>query len=148
MRRIGYGYERREKDFDHAKCDVVFVDHKTDGRAGRHAAFAAAFAGDVIVLLAPGDLGRGEEIRMAKSRAKAHGVTVEVCQPVGGDPGRPQGIVLSEKHLAEAERDWKGGLYQTAYIAETVARRSGLPATQENIEKARQWLYRRFGSRS
>lgn len=85
---------------------------------------------------------------MAKSRAKAGGVTVEVCAPDAGSPWRPQGIVLAERHLAEAERDWTGSMYQTGYICEIVAKRAGLDATPENIEKARQWLYRRFGKRS
>lgn len=148
MRRIGYGFERREKDFSHANCDVVFIDGKSDGRVHRHAAFAAAFKGDVIVLIAPGDLGRGQEVTLAKRRAADIGVEIEVCEPEPDKGGRPQGIVLSDKHFDEAKADWTGSMYQTGYICELVAKRAGLPVTPENIEKARLWLYRRFGKRS
>ncbi len=83
-KRIGYGYKRHEADFEHTKCESVYLDHPGSGRVERGQLFVAGSLrpGDVVVLLDARDLGA-----RATEAVEAAGASIEIS-PLPGEPRR------------------------------------------------------------
>lgn len=79
--RIGYGFNRSDNDFVNAGVDRVYIDtSKTDRLERFDMLLNGLRPGDTVVLLAPGDLGRGTDLRAARRRLEELAVAVEIAE--------------------------------------------------------------------
>lgn len=138
-KRYGYGYQRHEADFGHAKCDRLFLDFKGTGRTERGELFVDGVLrpGDVIVLLDARDLGA-----KATEAIEEMGLTIEVM-PIAGKPrrvGAPLRFDPDPEQDAKLRTLWLNPGYTLRYI---------LTRAHEIMEApvSRNQLTRRYGNR-
>lgn len=110
--RIGYGYRRRDSEFDGLDCERLYIDTPRTDREERAAMFRMGIrSGDTLVMLARGDLGYGRELQRLRIRLGEMGVTVEYAESPKKDrkpPGRPAVFEPSkddDKAIQEAWHD-------------------------------------------
>lgn len=137
--RVGYGYNRDEKDFAHTNVepDRIFIDTKATDRSERRDMFMLVKPGDTLVLLYKGDLARGaQSYDVIWGRVKSMGVDVEIMPPDGDKPklprGRPKVFDPSPKHDEEIKMHWHDPDRPGRYAVK-VARRRGYDVTEQNV---------------
>ncbi len=118
--RIGYGYERPELLFNRLDCDRVLIDTSKTHRLERASLFAPGMlrAGDTLVLLALGDLGRGFGLSKFQAMLERHGVGIEICPPekAEGMRGRPRKFNPDGNQDDQIRTLWRTPAYTLAYI--------------------------------
>ncbi len=118
--RIAYGYERAESLFKDLDCDRVLLDTAKTHRMERASLFAPGMmrAGDTVVLLALGDLGRGFGLAKFQAMLEQHGVGIEVCPPekVEGMRGRPSKFNPDPTQDDQIRTLWHTRAYTLAYV--------------------------------
>jgi hypothetical protein len=143
MRRIGYGYERQERDFAHAGCDLVYIDSEKTNRCERTELFRLGLRdGDTLVLLARGDLGKGRQVTGFIQEAERRGAAVRVAKRPPERPAhRPRGFEPPENEDAEILAMWKNPVMHTTQSAINRAERAnGGPVSRGQ-------MYYRYGGR-
>ena len=125
--RVGYGYNRIEKEFAHASCDRVWIDGQHTERQERSTMLGMGLRkGDTLVLLARGEL------------------TVDVCPPEKDQPkprGRPKKFDPTPEQDEEIRRLWADPvMYTRAYVIMRATEITGAPVD-------RNALYHRYGKR-
>lgn len=151
MGRIGYGFNRREKEFDGLRLDKLFLDFKGGDREERSAMWSACRPGDTIVMLAKGDLGRGGELLLLRSQIAERGVTIEVASidaEPAGKPGAPTVFAPDDKQRARLKRMWTDGMYSRGYVLGQLLEMAGWPDDAESRKRARNWLNHNISLRS
>lgn len=118
--RVGYGYERAERDFGEASVDRVWIDTRSTDRMERAAMLEMGLRpGDTVVLLALGDLGRGTDLRAVRRRLEEMRVTVEV-QSSTKEPkprGRPRAFTPDAMQDRQIKKLWYAdGMYTMQYV--------------------------------
>lgn len=91
---IGYGYDRAPEALTDLGAERVYIDTAGTGRQERANMLAngSMRPGDVLVMLAASDLGRGPEVRKIRKAIEAKGVKIETpakSTPYNR-PGRPR----------------------------------------------------------
>ena len=149
--RLGYGYKRRRSDFDHANVDKVYIDHPGTRRDERTEMLVNGMRrDDVLVLLAPGDLGAGGEIPLLRKELKAMGVSIEIAEGPAREtasPGRPAAFKPSDDQVRRLKKLWTDGRYGGRYVLDAGCEMAGWKLDKAHREKMRQWLYNKFGAR-
>lgn len=87
MRRF-YGYGRRPEDAPEG-CDQTWIDAKGSDRQERADLLLAVRSGDVVTVLARGDLGRGAEVPAIEKAILGRGATLDVREPPKAPPKPP-----------------------------------------------------------
>jgi len=149
--RIGYGFNRSEKEFKSAKVQRVWIDFDDTDRNERTTMLVGGIRpGDTIVLLAPGDLGRGGELPMLRKDLKGRGVAIEVID-VGAETrmpvGRPSKFTPTGDQETDLRSKWHDVRYSGRYVYGQLCDAAGWAHNKQSYTKARNWLNNRFGSR-
>lgn len=132
--RVGYGYNRTERDFGHLSVDRVFIDLKGTKRAERADMFDHLLrSGDVVVLLSEKDLGFGREIAPLKTALAALGVTIEVDPHRAAKPKQPTPRGMSDEAVALAKIYWPHSQYSIEYILDRLADKGFGPFTRNQL---------------
>lgn len=148
--RFGYGYMRREADFAHLDVDKekLFIDGENTERLERAAMLNGGLRpGDVLVLLARGDLGPGKKANEIAQLVADLGATIEINEVIRprGRPGpKPKWEPTDD---ARFRRLWKDRTLDGPYVIRLACEDAGVPATEENRELFRGRLNRRYGTR-
>lgn len=84
--RIGYGYNRSDRDFAKQSCDRLFLDTALTNRSERADMLYALGLrpGDVVVVYFERDLGRGRELAAIRKVIEDAGATVETFGVANG----------------------------------------------------------------
>jgi len=111
--RAGYGYNRKEKDFDDLNIskDKIFIDNKFSGLQARLDMLLSfrGHKGITVVLLSMADLGNGKSQLKAVAAIEAAGATIEVQEAPTpkGVMGRPKTVEFaSDADLQKALEIW------------------------------------------
>lgn len=138
--RIGYGYKRRDKDFDGWDCEKVFVDTPATMREERRALFLALEPGDTLFMFKPGDLGYGRELKALREILADNNVSIEYPpQPTDGR-GRPAQFDPEPADDQYIRTMWKDQTFSQAYVLRVASERTGK-------EVKRHQLVYRYGDR-
>ncbi len=153
MGRIGYGYKRRERDFDGLEIDKLYLDYPGTDRIERHDAIAVAGRpGDVLVLLASGDLGRGREVAMLKDQITKKGMTIELAEQEKSGPtappGRPASFEPTKEQRTRLRKMWVNSPYSAGYVYGKLIEMADRIDNDENRSWARNWLNHHLGRRT
>lgn len=150
MGRIGYGFERSEKEFKDAKIDKLYLDYRGTDRIERGDAIGSAGRpGDVLVLISKGDLGRGAEVKMLEAQIRQRGMTIEIIGEETAEkksPGRPPTFEATAAQGAKLKKLWRGP-WGASYVYLRLIEEAGREDSKENRTWARNWLNNKFGPR-
>lgn len=151
MRRIGYGYNRQEKDFAGHRVDRVWLDnHKTERLERSDALELAARPGDTIVVLARGDLGQGAEIPRIIKFIEGRGLTLEIVENAKPEPaakrGRPTNFKPSALQSRRLRNHWLG-VSKASHVYGLLLGMADWEDTPKNRQRARNWLNANIGPR-
>lgn len=151
MGRIGYGFERSEKEFKSANIDKLYLDYRNTDRVERGDAIGlAGRPGDVLVLIARGDLGRGAEVKMLEAQIRQIGMTIEILGEVEKETkpqGRPSTFEGDGAQLKKLRKLWHGP-WGASYVYLRLIEEADRKDTPANRTWARNWLNNKFGPRS
>lgn len=143
--RIGYGFKRTSPDFTRAQVDRLYIDTPDTDRAERADMLMLGLRrGDVLVLLAPGDLGRGAELPPLRRLLEERGVTVEVlpAEEPTRPRGRPTGFDPTPEQDEKIKRLWyQIGVYQMKHVLQRAEEIYGAPVSRNQLD-------RRYGPRN
>ncbi len=138
-KRIGYGYKRHPADFEHAKCERVYLDHPGSGRQERGQLFVpgALRPRDVVVLLDARDLGA-----RATEAVEAAGASIEIS-PLPGEPRRVGSPLIFNPNPQQKSA------IRALYLNPGYTLRYALDRTEEIMgwRVSRNMLVRMFGNR-
>ena len=150
-KRIGYGINRRPRDFFAARLDEVFLDGPKTDRSEFHQMVRFALRrGDTLVVLQISDLGAGKGLRNLRAALEGRGVTVEVFQPIEDKrpPGRPPAADLSDDEWARLGRLHHDVTIDGAYVVTQACKAMGLdPEDPKARHRVRSRMQRRFKAR-
>ncbi|MEM1040915.1 MAG: hypothetical protein AAGI12_15755 [Pseudomonadota bacterium] len=135
MKRIAYGYRRRQSDFGRLEYDHIFFD--TDKSRPVLAETIRDYFygghGDVLVLVSEDDLPVRGPFRAA---LEAKGVEIQVNDlTVKKEPGRPPGFAPNQEQRAEALKIWQTPYYET-HAAKLVSDLMGYEVTRYQLRRA------------
>lgn len=135
--RHGYGYNRSERDFAHADVERVWIDTaKTDRLERADMLEIGLRPKDTLVLLRPGDLGRGPDLAAVRRLLEARGVTIEIAQqedkrPVGAplrfNPSPDQDKRIRELWYAQ-------GVYLLGHVLKRAEEIYGEPVSRNQLD--------------
>lgn len=140
--RIAYGYNRDPKALAKLGCDRVYSDNDKTKRLDRGYMIdkAGIKSGDVVVVIALGDLGRGKEATKIANMITAQGGSVEVePDEIPRKRGRPQKRVLSPEADARLKAHWLHGADPNSVFDAAKDELGEVPP--------RSWFSRRYGNR-
>lgn len=136
--RIAYGYNRTERDFSHLEVDRVWIDTKSTDRMERAAMLEIGLRpGHTLVLLAPGDLGRGSDLLAVRRRLAEMTVEIEVAEPKEkpGPRGRPKGFDPDPKQDKALRKMWYAdGMYLLPYVLRRAEEIMGHPVSRNQLD--------------
>lgn len=115
---IGYGWCRTEDDLLAAGADLVFIDYgKERPQRADMLRPGVMRPGDVLILLAESDLGRGRELAKQRELLAERGVRIDVKadKSPAGNPGRPAKLSPSEDQDAALAALWADETRNPAY---------------------------------
>ena len=141
--RIGYGFNRASADFAKAKVEDLYIDTRDTDRGERADMLISGRLrrGDTLVLLAPGDLGRGAELRPLRILLAERGVTVEVQIEDSRPRGRPNEFEPDPDQNKRIRKLWYAiGVYQLKHVMRRVEQIYGGPVSRNQLD-------RRYGPR-
>ena len=107
-------------------------------------------AGDTLVLLAKGDLGRGGELAMIRSSLKESGIAVEVAEheaPPAKQRGRAPAFSPNEDQDKTLKKLWHDVSYPGPYVQRRGCEMADWGDSGENRTKMRNFLNNRYGPR-
>lgn len=148
-KRIGYGFGRSPRDFDGLDCATLWLDGPQTDRSERETMLRLDVRdGDVIVLLAPGDLGAGRGLANIKALIAEKGATIEIAEREPRAPGRPPACDLTDEQAARFGGMWRDLAVDGGYIVTKACEAAGVdPKDRRARHRLRQMLTRRFGAR-
>ena len=120
--RVGYGWRRSDREFDRLNVKKYFVDVPGTDRLNRTEMLKAARDNNlVIVVIAEGDLGRGNELRLMRERIKQYGCTIETPKDRGEvKQAKPKGRRPKQKWTDEEKKKicptWQDQDYSASYV--------------------------------
>lgn len=136
--RIGYGFGRTSEDFARAKVERLYLDTAFTDRSERTDLLQRDMrAGDVVVLLAAGDLGQGTDLRAVRRRLKAAGVTVEVleAEKQRKQRGRPAKFNPTPDQDEQIRKLWyMDGIYMMKHVIQRAEEIYGKPVTRNQLD--------------
>lgn len=153
--RIAYGYGRRPADFAHVERDDLYLDGPGTERMERRAMIREKLrrgAGDVVILLAPGDLGEGKGLALIRAELDAMGATLEIAPPPApaerNKPGRPPACDLTPEQHERFGALWRDRAVDGGYVVTKACAEAGMDAADKRVRHLmRQRLRRLFGVR-
>jgi hypothetical protein len=135
-----YGYKRAPKDAP-ADCEKVWLDDAKTGRQERGDMMLSLSDGDIVVVLAQSDLGRGAEVKAIVAGIEAAGASLSVGPPevIPAQRGRPP------MFAPDPEQDRKiRALYHSynvmSYVLDRASAIMGWPVQAHHLK-------RRYGNR-
>ena len=149
--RIAYGYNRAENDFARGEVDEVLLDYKDTNRRERAEWFGSALRpGDTLARIDKADLGRGGEVSMLLEKLDEMGVSVEIIPydaPPKQKPGPQSNFQPGGKQAEYLQKLWHNVVYSGPYVQRKVCDMAGWSRDKSDLDRARNWLNNRFGSR-
>lgn len=152
--RIAYGYKRREADFAHVAYDDIYLDGPKTERVERRRMIRERMRrghGDVVVLIAPGDLGSGNGLALIKAEIEKLGATIEVAEPAvaeTGKRGRKPACDLTDEQAERFGALWRDPAVDGGYIVTKACQEAGADPKDQRVRRMmRSRLVRRFGNR-
>jgi hypothetical protein len=144
--RIGYGFNRHDKDFEKWDCERVWIDTRKSERVHRSDMFIFLEGGapgdDTLFLLSKGDLGYGKELKQLRDDLESLGVSVEYPPTPPDGRGRPAKFEPTPEVDALLRSMWKDPRhYSVALCLRTAVEKTGADV------KRHQFIYR-YGKRS
>lgn len=143
MKRIGYGFNRSDRDFAALNIEPgkVFIDLPGRDRPERRAMFSALSnsGGAVVVLVANGDLGAGREINLLRKEIERLGATIEGPQdrdaPTTPAPrGRAPKFAPDEATDKTLRDMWRQpALFTTRHVIDRASALTGKPVTRNQL---------------
>lgn len=122
--RIGYGYNRPDRDFRGHDCDLVVIDTKSDNRAGRIDVMQALKPGFTLVIFSWKEFAPGRLKATMQAELERMGVTVELLAIPPKPKVQPTGRGVSDEAKAEALTMWhKPTMFSVDYIQSHLTRR-------------------------
>lgn len=134
LMKVAYLYNRPAKLADDWSADRVFADTPDTRRVERADMIEHGLRdGDVLLLAARGDLGRGREVPALIERIEAHGVAIQIMgEPeTPKKPGRNPKLDLTQDQEAQICRLWRSGLEQS-YVLRRAAEIAGVDVVTRN----------------
>ena len=145
MTRIGYGYNRSDREF--AALDIepgkLFIDTAgSSDRPWRRAMFSALGNPPepvVVVLVANGDLGAGREITLLRNEIERLGATIEGPQdrdtpPAPVQRGRAPKFAPDKEYDRVLRDMWKRpAMFTTDHVIERASALTGKPVTRNQL---------------
>lgn len=115
--RIGYGYNRPDRDFRAHGCDIVVIDTKASKRAGRGDVMQRLKAGDTLAIFSWKELAPGRLKATMQAELDALGVAVEILDIPPRPKIKPDTRGMSDEAKAAALLMWqKPTIYSVDYI--------------------------------
>lgn len=143
MKRIGYGFNRSDREFDALNIEPLklFIDLPGSERPERRGMFAALSNVDdaVVVLVANGDLGAGREINLLRKEIERLGATIEGPQdrdaPAAPAPrGRAPKFVPDEDADKTLRDMWqRPAMFTTRHVIDRASALTGKPVTRNQL---------------
>lgn len=122
--RIGYGYERPDRDFKGHDCDLVVIDTKATQREGRRDVMDRLRSGDTLVIFSWKELAPGALKAAMRAQLDAMGVTVELLDIPPKPTVTPSRRGMSDDAKAEARTMWhEPTKFSVEYIQNHLARK-------------------------
>jgi len=122
--RVGYGYERPDRDFKAHNCDLVVIDTKASKRVGRLDVMHRIRKGDVLVIYSWKELAPGALKAHMVDLLNTVGVTVELLDIPAKPPVKPSRRGLSDEAKSEALTMWhEPTKFSVEYIQNHLARK-------------------------
>lgn len=138
-----YGYNRSEKDAPEG-CEKFWLDDHTTHRQERDDMILSLDpdAGDVVVVLAKGDLGKGAEAAGIVSAIEAKGASVEVHKPekMPETRGRPPNFNPTPEQDRKIKRLYKSYQVMSYVLMRATDIMEGFPVKAHHLK-------RRYGNR-
>lgn len=130
--RIGYGYNRPDRDFRGHDCDLVIIDTKADKRAGRIDVMQALKPGFTLVIFSWKEFAPGALKATMQAELDRMGVTVELLDIPPKPKVKPDARGMSDEAKAHARPMWhKPTIYSVDYIQDSL-QRAGFGAFSRN----------------
>lgn len=109
-----------------AGAERVWIDHDKSGRSEREFLFGpmGLRAGDALILLARGDLGKGREVGRFMAMAADRGATVQIAEPESQErlkPGRKPDFDPTPDQEARCRHWWQGPFRRSDALREIAA---------------------------
>ena len=121
--RIGYGYNRPDRDFRAHDCDLVVIDTKASKRTGRIDVMQRLKAGDTLVVFSWKELAPGRLKATMQAELDAKGVEVELLDIPPKPKVTPTARGLSDEAKAHALPMWhKPTIYSVEYVRDSLER--------------------------
>ena len=122
--RIGYGYERSDRDFKAHNCAAVFIDVKSTQRTSRLDLMQRIRAGDTLVIFSWKELAPGALKKHTQDLLDNVGVTVELLDIPAKPKVQPSRRGMSDEAKAEALTMWhQPTKFSVEYIQNHLARK-------------------------
>lgn len=126
--RIGYGYNRPDKDFDAWDCERVFVDTNRTEREERAAMFSIFPLIDSpieLFMFTKGELGYGKELQQLRKTLDAQGVSITYPPVKVESRGRKPKFNPTPEQITLFNRYWKDDKYSQAYCLRKISEEMG-----------------------
>lgn len=121
--RIGYGYNRPDRDFKAHKCDLVIIDTKASKRQGRGDMMQRLREGFTVVVFSWKELAPGALKATMQAELDAMGVTVELLDIPPKPKVKPTARGMSDEAKALALTMWRKPLiYSVEYVRDSLER--------------------------
>ncbi len=122
--RIGYGYNRPDKDFKAHNCDFVVIDGKHSDREGRSDVIKRLRDRDTLVIFSWKEIAPGALKPAMLAEIEAIGCTVELVEPPAKPAVKPTGRGMSDKAKGFALPMWhKPAIYSTQHVQAELKRK-------------------------
>jgi hypothetical protein len=135
--KFGYGINRTIAELEKAGAERCYIDHDGSRRTERNQLFADLRKGDVVILLARGDLGRGREIERLEALIADAGAKVEAKEPPEGarkPPGpKPKFNPTPEEHR-RVQHYWQGHLSRPE-ARRQIEKIMGMPVSDSQLNR-------------
>ena len=121
--RIGYGYNRPDRDFRAHNCDLVVVDTKASKRMGRGEVMQRLTPRDTLVIFSWKELAPGRLKATMQADLARMGVTVELLEIPAKPKVTPTARGMSDEAKAHALTMWrKPTIYSVEYVRDSLER--------------------------
>lgn len=121
--RIGYGYNRSDRDFRGHDCNLVVIDTKADKRAGRIDVMQALKEGDTLVIFSWKEFAPGAQKKIMQAELDGMGVTVELLDIPEKPKVKPSARGMSDAAKDEALSMWHKPAFSVDYIQSHLTRK-------------------------
>ena len=121
--RIGYGYNRPDRDFKAHNCDLVVIDTKASKRVGRGDVMQRLKRGDTLVIFSWREVAPGALKATMQAELDRMGVAVELLDIPPKPKVKPDARGMSDEAEAHARPMWhKPTIYSVEYIQDDLDR--------------------------